>query len=236
MISKKFNESLKNFVERKYIEDISEDHIVFFVMFFVEMYCRSIYESFECKERGRPRLDAKNMLTLILYCHMIKLFSPGDISEFTKTDSVFKLIMEGISVSRTSVHRYREYYRKYYQKILSKTLLFAYEYDLTCFDRVAIDGTTLKACNASFNYITKKDLRKLLRILKNKRYGVSKVALLKKPAQNFYYNKNMTVEQKIIFLEEAKIQMRIYGKKKIPLFDPEAKWMMNKKKEETNPI
>jgi len=230
MISKKFDESLKNFVERRYIEDIDEDHVVFFVMFFVEMYCKSIYEDFECKERGRPRLNAKNMLTLLLYCHMIKLFSPGDISEFTKTDSVFKLIMEGVSVSRTSVHRYHEYFMKYYQEIRSKTLLFAYDYDITSFSRVATDGTILKACNASFNYITKKDLRRLLRILKNKKYGVTEVALLKKSAQNFYYNKNMTVEQKIMFLEEAKIQMRIYGKKKIPLFDPEARWMLNKKK------
>ena len=39
----------------------------------------------------------------------------------------------------------------------------------------------------------------------------------------------MTVEQKIAFLEEAKIQMRIYGKKKIPLYDPDARWMLNKK-------
>ena len=114
MISKKFDESLRNFVERRCIDDISEDHVVFFVMFFVEMYCSSIYEDFECEERGRPRLNAKNMLTLLLYCHMIKLFSPGDISEFTKTDSVFKLIMGGVSVSRTSVRRYREYFMKYY--------------------------------------------------------------------------------------------------------------------------
>lgn len=230
MISKKFDESLKNFVERRYIEDIDEDHVVFFVMFFVEMYCSSIYEAFECKERGRPRLDAKKMLTLILYCHVIKQFSPGDISEFTKTDSVFKLIMEGVSVSRTSVRRYREYFRNYYQEILSKTLLFAYDYGITCFNRVAIDGTILKACNAPFNYITKKDLRRLLIILKNERYGSNEVDLLKKPAQKFYYNKNMTVEQKIMFLEEAKIQMRIYGKKKIPLYDPDARWMLNKKK------
>lgn len=230
MICKNFDESLKKFVERRYIEDVSEDHVVFLVMFFVEMYCKSIYESFEYKERGRPRLDAKNMLTLILYCHVIKLFSPGDISEFTKTDSVFKLIMGGVSVSRSSVSRYREYYRKYYQEILSKTLLFAYDYDLTSFSRVAIDGTILKACNSSFNYISKKDLRRLLRILKKKRYGVNEVALLKKPAQKFFYNKNMTVKQKILFLEEVKRQMKICGKKKIPLYDPEARWMLNKKK------
>jgi transposase len=214
MISKKFDESLKNFVERRYIEDIDEDHVVFFVMFFVEMYCSSIYEAFECKERGRPRLDAKKMLTLILYCHVIKQFSPGDISEFTKTDSVFKLIMEGVSVSRTSVRRYREYFRNYYQEILSKTLLFAYDYGITCFNRVAIDGTILKACNAPFNYITKKDLRRLLITLKNERYGSNEVALLKKPAQKFYYNKNMTVEQKIMFLEEAKSKCGYMVKRK----------------------
>ena len=66
MRSKKFDECLENFIERRYIEDIEEDHIVFFVMFFVEMYCRSIYENFESKGRGRPPFSAKNMLTLII--------------------------------------------------------------------------------------------------------------------------------------------------------------------------
>ena len=222
MRSEKFDESLKKFIEIKYIEDIQEDHLVFFVMFFVEMYCHSIYEDFESKGCGRPRLPVKNMLTLILYCHIIKMFSPGKIADFTRTDSVFKLIMEGINVSRTSVSRYRCYFLDYYTEILSKSLLFAYDYDLTDFFRVAIDGTKIKACNSSFNYITKKDLRRLLRILKNKRYGKEEVLLLKKPDQQFYHNGNMTVEQKIAFLEEAKIQMRIYGKKKIPLYDPDA--------------
>ena len=230
MESKIFDNFLENFIVKGYIDDIEEDHFVFFVMFFVENYCQSIYERFKNKERGRPRLPAKNMLTLVIYSYMMKIDSSTDISRYTKTDSAYKLIMEGISVSRASISRYRNYFLDYYQEILSKTLLFAYDYDLSNFYRVAVDGTIIKACNAPFNYITKKDLRRLLRILKNKKYGVNEVSLLKKPAQNFYYNKNMTVEQKILFLEEAKVQMRIYGRKKIPLYDPEARWMLNKKK------
>ena len=93
---------------------------------------------------------------------MIKEFSPCRIAEFTKTDSAFKLIMEGVSVSRTSISRYRCYFLDYYQEILSKSLLFAYDYDLTDFFRVVIDGTKMKACNGYYNYITKKDLRRLL--------------------------------------------------------------------------
>jgi len=232
LCSNKFDESLRKFVERKYIEDIDEDHLVFFVMFFVEKYCKSIYESVESKELGRPRLPAKNMLILIIYGYMIKMLTSGKIAEFTRTDSVFKLIMEGINVSRSSVIRYRDYYLEYYPEILSKTLLFAWEYNLTEFTCAAIDGTKVKACNSSFNYITKKDLRRLLIILKNKKYGKNEVKLLKNPAQKFYYNNNMTVEQKISFLEYAKVQMKEYGKKKIPLYDPDARWMLNKKNRE----
>ena len=232
LCSNKFDESLRRFVEGKYIEDIEEDHLVFFVMFFVEKYCKSIYEGLESKELGRPRLPAKNMLCLILYGHMIKMLSPGKIAEFTKTDSVFKLIMEGTKVSRTSVIRYRDFYLEYYPEILSKTLLFAWDYDLSGFSRAAIDGTKVKACNSPFNYITKKDLRRLLIILKNKKYGENEVKMLKNPAQRFYYNNNMTDEQKIVFLEYAKVQMKEYGKKKIPLYDPDARWMLNKKNKE----
>jgi len=93
--------------------------------------------------------------------------------------------MEDVSVSRTSVSRYRCYFLDYYTEILSKSLLFEYDYDLTDFFRVAIDGTKIKACNSSFNYITKKDLRRLLCILKNKRYGKEDVLLLKNLLNNF---------------------------------------------------
>ena len=35
----KYDEYREKFIERKTIEDIPEDHIVFFVLFFVETYC-----------------------------------------------------------------------------------------------------------------------------------------------------------------------------------------------------
>lgn len=89
---------------------IKEDHFVFFIMFFVEKYCKSIYENFEYKGRGRPPLSPKNMLILVLYCYMIKIFSPSQISRFSKTNSVFKLILEGILVSITSVSCYKTYF------------------------------------------------------------------------------------------------------------------------------
>ena len=38
----KYDEYREKFIEQKRIEDVSENHIVFFVLFFVETYCMDL--------------------------------------------------------------------------------------------------------------------------------------------------------------------------------------------------
>lgn len=46
----KFDENREKFIQRKSIEDITEDNIVFFVMFFVETYCMEFCKRKEVKK------------------------------------------------------------------------------------------------------------------------------------------------------------------------------------------
>ena len=55
----KFDEYREIFKERKFIEDISEDHIVFFVLFFVETYCMDLCKRINPKKKGRPAFPLK---------------------------------------------------------------------------------------------------------------------------------------------------------------------------------
>ena len=50
----KYDEYREKFIERKTIEDISEDNIVFFVLFFVEMYCMDICKRKKIYDASRP--------------------------------------------------------------------------------------------------------------------------------------------------------------------------------------
>ena len=86
----KFDEYRGNFIKRKTIEDISEDHIVFFVLFFVETYCMDFCKRKVIHKVSRPPLPLKNMLGLILLSEVLKESSARKIADFTKTDSVYK--------------------------------------------------------------------------------------------------------------------------------------------------
>ena len=106
----KFDEYREDFIKRRTIEDIPVDSIVFFVLFFVETYCMGL-----CKRRiihkiTRPPLPLKNMLGLILLSEILKESSAQKIANATKKDSEYKLVMEGIPVSKESVIRYKNYF------------------------------------------------------------------------------------------------------------------------------
>lgn len=140
----KFDECREDFIERRGIEDINVDNIVFFIMFFVETYCMEFCKR-EIKRKGRPALPLKNMLGLVLLSEVLRESSAQKISDFTKTDSVYKLVMEGIPVSKESVNRYRNYFMVYFEDILGKTVQMAKDLELSKFIDVDVDGTKIKA-------------------------------------------------------------------------------------------
>ena len=86
----KYDEYREKFIEQKRIEDVSENHIVFFVLFFVETYCMDFCKRKIIYKVSRPPLPLKNMLGLILLSEILKESSARKIAAFTKTDSVYK--------------------------------------------------------------------------------------------------------------------------------------------------
>lgn len=145
----KFDEYREKFIERKTIEDIPEDHIVFFVLFFVETYCIDFCKRKITYKRSRPPLPLKNMLGLILLSEILKESSARKIADFTKTDSVYKLVIEGIPVSKESMTRYKNYFMVYFEEILGKTVQMAKDLGLSNFVDVSVDGTKIKAYNSN---------------------------------------------------------------------------------------
>ena len=82
----KYDEYREKFIEQKRIEDISEDHIVFFVLFFLETYCMDI-----CKRRiiykvSRPPLPLNTMLGLRLLYDILKKYYDRKNIYFIKID------------------------------------------------------------------------------------------------------------------------------------------------------
>lgn len=71
----KFDEFHENFIERKCIEGISEDYIVFFVLFFIETYCMNFCKRKVIHKVSKPPLPLKNMLEIILLSEILKEFS-----------------------------------------------------------------------------------------------------------------------------------------------------------------
>ena len=89
------------------------------------------------------------MLGLILLSEILNESSARKIADFTKTDSVYKLVIEGIPVSKESVTRYKNYLMVYFEEILSKTVQMAKDLGLSNFVDVSVDGTKIKAYNSN---------------------------------------------------------------------------------------
>ena len=224
----KFDEYRENFIKRKTIEDISEDHIVFFVLFFVETYCMDFCKRKVINKVSRHPLPLKNMLGLILLSEVLKESSARKIVDFTKTYSVYKLVMEGIPVSKESVTRYKNYFMPYFEEILGKTVKMAKDFELTEFLEVSVDGTKLKAYNSPFKVIRKHDLKILIRILKGELVE-DEIKKLKLNARKFYYDERKTHIEKLELLERIYEELKINGQKSVPINDIDARWMYNKK-------
>lgn len=224
----KYDEYREKFIERKTIEDIPEDNIVFFVLFFVETYCMDFCKRKIVYKVSRPPLPLKNMLGLILLSEILKESSARKISGFTKTDSVYKLVMEGIPVSKESVTRYKNYFMPYFEEILGKTVQMAKDMGLSKFDDVSVDGTKIKAYNSPFKVIRKHDLKILIQVLKGE-LGKEEIKKLKLNARKFYYDESKTLTEKLELLERMYDELKISGQKSVPVNDIEARWMYNKK-------
>ena len=168
------------------------------------------------------------MLGLILLSEVLKESSARKIADFTKTDSVYKLVMEGIPVSKESVTRYKNYFIPYFEGILGKTVQMAKDFELTKFLDVSVDGTKLKAYNSPFKVIRKHDLKILIRILKGE-LAKDEIKKLKLNAQKFYYDGRKTHTEKLELLERMYNELKISGQKSVPINDIDARWMYNKK-------
>ena len=224
----KYDEYREKFIERKTIEDIPEDHIVFFVLFFVETYCMDFCKRKIIYKRSRPPLPLKNMLGLILLSEILKESSARKIADFTKTDSVYKLVMEGIPVSKESVTRYKNYFMPHFEGILGKTVQMAKDLCLSEFVDVSVDGTKIKAYNSNYKVIRKHDLKTLIQVLKGE-LREEEVKNLKFNARKFYYDERKSLVEKLELLERMYAELKISGQKSVPVNDIEARWMYNKK-------
>ena len=224
----KFDEYREKFIERRTIEDISEDNIVFFVLFFIETYCKDICKRKIVRKRGRPAFILKNMLGLVLLSEVQKETSSRKIAGFTKTNSEYKLVMEGVPVSKDSVIRYKNYFMPYYEYILGKTIQMAKDFGLSDFIDVCVDGTKIKAYNSPFKVIRKHDLRILIRVLKGE-LEENEIKKLKVTARKFYYDESKTSDEKLELLEIMYEELKISGQKSVAVNDIDARWMYNKK-------
>ena len=123
---------------------------------------------------------------------------------------------------------YIQKYGHHFKILLSCTLLFANEVNLTEFEHVSADGTFKKANNNRYNVIHKDDLEILLDYYENKSFDKERLSKLRRPASRFLLKENISNEEKIELLYDMKTQLTMSGQNTIPVNDIEARWMRNK--------
>ena len=136
----KFDEYKERFISQNVISDLSEDHLGFFVLFFLWICIVHIFvKELKYIKLGRPPLPLRNMLTLVLYSEFGCEFSAKKVAQLTQDRTHYKLIMEGIPVSKESYLRYKGYFMAYGDEILATSIQFAKDLKLSTFDTVSIE-------------------------------------------------------------------------------------------------
>ena len=119
------------------------------------------------------------------------------------------------------------------KKINNKINELVYEVGKTTYEHVAVDGTSIKANNSSYNVLKNKDLPTLIDIFEND-YSTDeikeKTEKLSKSSIKFLLNEKLSDEEKLNQLYFAQEELKVTQQTSMGLNDHDARWMLNKKK------
>lgn len=208
--------------------NIPSDHISRFVVDFVEEVYDDLGIVEDDKKTGRASFPVKSMLKLLVYSTIDHITSSRVIGDMVMFHDVYKFVCDGLCPSARTIRRYREKYGKYYEELLKQTLKKAYDWKITDFNHVCIDGTIKKAYNSNNNVIRKKEVQILIRHFNGVEMSKKEQEKLHKPARKIL-EKDMETSEKLELLYDIETQFTLTGQNTIPVNDIEARWMKNKK-------
>ena len=145
---------------------LDEDDIVHFIIETVEKFDLSAFErSPEKESRGRPGLDPRTMVALLLYAYCQGERSSRRIETLCVRDVAYRVVSAQLFPDHTSIARFRKNHEKALGDLFPKVLTMCADAGLVKLGRVALDGTKIKANAALDRNRTLETLREKVAIM-----------------------------------------------------------------------
>ena len=110
--------------------------------------------------RGRPPIHPRKLASLLLYGLTIGLRSSRDLEETCQTRLDCMWLMEGLVPDHSTICGFRTANQKQLKSLFRQICLLAAEMGLVRLNRVAIDGTTIRANNGRYRTLTREKIEK----------------------------------------------------------------------------
>ena len=125
---------------------LGEDDIVHFVIETVETLDLSAFERNPEKDtRGRPGLDPRTMVALLLYAYCQGERSSRKIETLCVRDVAYRVVSAQLFPDHTSIARFRKNHETALGDLFPKVLMMCADAGLVKLGRVALDGSKIKA-------------------------------------------------------------------------------------------
>jgi transposase len=134
------------------VEDfLPENHLARFIWKFVDrMDLRSLLNAYKGEAGGRPAVDPKGLLAVILYGHATGRASTRELEWGCREEIGFHYLCGGIVPDHSTLSRFRIRHQEHVEQVFAQVLAFCAEAGLVQLGVVALDGTKISA-NASLD-------------------------------------------------------------------------------------
>jgi transposase len=164
----KINEAQRNIISLEVVDWsclISPDHIAYRLMTVLEHFdLEELYQRIESKkkEQGRPAIDPKILLAILLYASMKGIGSSRQIADQCQWEPGFRwLLGRGLIVKHVTISNFRREIGNYLEKILSQVISTMIAAGVVTLEETILDGTKIKASAGKNSFRSQKDLEAL---------------------------------------------------------------------------
>ena len=219
--------------EFKYFDDdIPEDHLVRFVVTFVQSFLK-FFElnnlEFKDAEDNKRSYSLVKLSCLIYYAFAEGITDATDIEYNAKYNKLYIYAGNGIKPSYKTIEKFMEEWGDLFECLVSYTIIFAKIAGLTGLEHVAFDGSLFKAANNKFNVFHRSDVRTLIRLISGKVVSERELKKLHRPAKIFMNRLDLSNKQKLELLDVIDKRFDETGQNTVPINDPEALHVTDKK-------
>ena len=185
----------------------ADDSVRLLSQFIERMFLGDLYRTY-CREGHKGEPTPRQMLKLLLYAYMNRIYSSREIEKACRRDINFMWLLEGADVpDHATIARFRtQHFAPCADRIMAEFSEFLYGLGEISGETIFIDGTKIEACANKYTFVWKKA------VTKNQQKLLDKLAAFVGECETFYGLK-ITYKKQVKMKHVKKLRKKLYAMK-----------------------